>query len=216
MIIIGLTGEIGSGKTTTSNIVRSLGYNVFDCDESTKKILYEKQAILEIEQMFNGKIKNLITSNRVNTELLGNYVFSKPKELIQLENFIHPKIKKREKIFLLNNSMLRKKIVFLDIPLMFRKKNYLRCDYVINLIIYRKIQEQRVLIRPGMHRDKFKHILNQQFYQNRKFNRFKSININTGNGVFDVRKKIIKFLKVVKNRNKRRVWPKRYHLLNKT
>ena len=215
MIIIGLTGKIGCGKTTTSNIVRHLGYNVFDCDECTKKIFHEKQTVSQIEQMFNEKIKNLITSNRVNTELLGNYVFSKPKELIQLENFIHPKIKEKEKIFLFNNSILRRKIVFLDIPLMFKKKSYLRCDYVINLITYSKIQEQRVLIRPGMNRDKFKKILDQQSYQNRKFNRYKSININTGNGIYDVRKKIIKFLKVVKNRNKRRVWPKFYHLFNK-
>lgn len=215
MIIIGLTGEIGSGKTTTSNIVKNLGYNVFDCDACTKKIFLEKQTVLQIKQMFNNKVKNLITSNHINTELLGNYVFSKPKELIQLENFIHPKIKQKEKCFLFNNSILRKKIVFLDIPLMFRKKNYLRCDYVINLITYRKIQEQRVLIRQGMNKDKFKNILNQQFYQNRKFNKFKSIDINTGNGIFDVRKKIIKFLKVVKNQNKKKVWPKRYHLINK-
>tara|TARA_B100001057_G_scaffold257928_1_gene258107 strand:- start:48 stop:698 length:651 start_codon:yes stop_codon:yes gene_type:complete len=216
MIIIGLTGKIGSGKTTTAKIIKDLGYSVFDCDESAQKILKESQTVLKIKRMFNNKIRNLITSNHINTNLLGNYVFSKPKDLAQLESFIHPKIKKKEKFFLFKNSISRKKIVFLDIPLMFRRENFLRCDYIVNLIVSDKIQEQRVLMRPGMNINKFKNILNQQFYKEFKYNKFKSININTGGGMYKVRKEIVKFLKKIKNKKKRRVWPKLYYLYNKT
>ena len=216
MIIIGLTGKIGSGKTTTAKIIKDLGYSVFDCDESAQKILKESQTVLKIKRMFNNKIRNLITSNHINTNLLGNYVFSKPKDLAQLESFIHPKIKKKEKFFLFKSSISRKKIVFLDIPLMFRRENFLRCDYIVNLIVSDKIQEQRVLMRPGMNINKFKNILNQQFYKEIKYNKFKSININTGGGMYKVRKEIVKFLKKIKNKKKRRVWPKLYYLYNKT
>ena len=219
MIIIGLTGKIGTGKTTTTKIIKNLGYNVFDCDSSAREILEEKKTVLKIKEMFNNKIHNLITSNHINTNLLGDYVFSRPEDLRQLENFIHPKIKEKEKVFLFKSSIQRKKIVFLDIPLMFRKRNFLKCDYIVNLILSEKIQEQRVLIRSGMSRKKFKNILNQQFYEEIKYNKYKSININTGNGIYTVRKEIIKFLKKIKNKNKnknkRRVWPKLYCLYNK-
>ena len=215
MIIIGLTGKIGSGKTTTTNIIKSLGYNVFDCDESAQKILKESQTVLEIKKMYDSKIQNLITSNHINTNLLGNYVFSRPKDLAQLESLIHPKIKKKEKFFLFKNSISRKKIVFLDIPLMFRKENFLRCDYIVNLIVSDKIQEQRVLMRPGMNRNKFKNILNQQFYEEIKYKKFKSISINTGSGIYKVRREIVKFLKKIKNKKKRKVWPRLYYLYNK-
>ena len=215
MIIIGLTGKIGSGKTTTAKIIKSLGYNVFDCDKSAQKILKESKTILKIKKMFDSKIQNLITSNHINTNLLGNYVFSRPKDLAQLESLIHPKIKKKEKFFLFKNSISRKKIVFLDIPLMFRKENFLRCDYIVNLIVSDKIQEQRVLMRPGMNRNKFKNILNQQFYEEIKYKKFKSISINTGSGIYKVRREIVKFLKKIKNKKKRKVWPKLYYLYNK-
>ena len=216
MIIIGLTGKIGSGKSTTTKIIKNLGYNVFDCDESAQRILEENQTVLKIKKMFKNKIRNLITSNHINTNLLGNYVFSRPKDLAQLESLIHPKIKKKEKFFLFKNSISRKKIVFLDIPLMFRKGNFLRCDYIVNLTVSDKIQEQRVLMRPGMNINKFKNILNQQLYEECKYNKFKSININTGGGVYKVRKEIVKFLKKIKNKKKRRVWPRLYYLYNKT
>lgn len=216
MIVIGLTGKIGSGKTTTTKIIRNLGYNVFDCDASAQKILEEKKVIMQIKKMFNNKIRNLITSNQINKKLLGDYVFSKPKDLTQLESFIHPKIKEKEKIFLFRNSILRKKIIFLDIPLMFRKENFLRCDYIVNLIVSGKIQEQRVLMRSGMNPNKFKNILNQQFYEEVKYYKYKSININTGNGIYTVRKEIVKFLKKIQNKSKKRVWPRMYYLYNKT
>ena len=215
MIIIGLTGKIGSGKTTTAKIIKSLGYNVFDCDESAQKILKESKTILKIKKMFDSKIQNLITSNHINTNLLGNYVFSRPKDLEQLESLIHPKIKKKEKFFLFKNSISRKKIVFIDIPLMFRKDNFLRCDYIINLTVSDKIQEQRVLMRPGMNINKFKNILNHQYYEEIKYKKFKSISINTGSGIYKVRREIVKFLKKIKNKKKRKVWPRLYYLYNK-
>lgn len=215
MIIIGLTGKIGSGKTTTTKIIKNLGYNVFDCDASAQQILGEKQTVLEIKTMFNNKVDKLITSNHVNKKLLGNHVFSNPKDLIQLENFIHPKIREKEKNFLFENSILRKKIVFLDIPLMFRKKNFLKCDYIVNLTVSDKIQKQRVLKRPGMNKNKFENILNKQFYKEIKYNKFKSININTGIGISTVRKEIIKFLGIVRKRKKKKVWPRQYCLYNK-
>lgn len=215
MIIIGLTGKIGSGKTTTAKIIKSLGYNVFDCDKSAQKILKESKTILKIKKMFDSKIQNLITSNHINTNLLGNYVFSRPKDLEQLESLIHPKIKKKEKFFLFKNSISRKKIVFIDIPLMFRKDNFLRCDYIINLTVSDKIQEQRVLMRPGMNINKFKNILNHQYYEEIKYKKFKSISINTGSGIYKVRREIVKFLKKIKNKKKRKVWPRLYYLYNK-
>ena len=97
MIIIGLTGKIGSGKTTTSKIIKELGYEVFDCDECSRNLINSKKVISQIQTEFKESKDIFINHSEINRNLFGNYLFSNPNELLKLEKILHPLIKKKGK-----------------------------------------------------------------------------------------------------------------------
>lgn len=216
MIVVGLTGQIGTGKTKTSEIIKRIGYKVFSSDECSRNLIKNKHIKKNIKFLFEKKVKNIITSNNnIDTTKLGEYVFSNPKELSKLENLLHPLIKDQEVKFLKKSSLTSQKLVFIDIPIMFVDNNCLKCDFIINLFVNKQIQKRRVLSRSNMTQQKFENILKRQRYKRVKYNRYISININTGNGLFYVFRKIKKFLeKVKKKKNIRKVWPKKYIYFN--
>ena len=132
MIIVGITGQIASGKSTVSNIIKKMGYQVFEADKINKTVLNKRKIKKKLKEEFQLKVKNLFfDDNRLNTGELAKYVFSKKSELIKLENITHPSIYREELKFIKRNSLLRKKIIFLDVPLLFRNGNYKRCDFII-------------------------------------------------------------------------------------
>jgi len=195
MKIIGITGTIGSGKTTTSSIIKNLGYNVFESDIITKK-LYKKNKVKKIiVNIFGKKINNLKTfRNEINLNLLGNHVFGDKSELIKLENILHPLIFKEKEKFIKKNLLKKKDKIFLDIPLLFKSKSYKECDYIINVHVKKSIQKQRVLRRLHMTEEKFKNILKHQKLETSKFAKYISISINTGNDKKYVEKTLLNFL----------------------
>ena len=89
MIIIGLTGKIGSGKTTTSKIVKELGYKVFDCDECSRNLINSKKVINQIKTEFKESGGFFINKSEINKDIFGNYLFSNPDELFKLEKSLH-------------------------------------------------------------------------------------------------------------------------------
>lgn len=195
MKIIGITGTIGSGKTTTSSIIKNLGYNVFESDIITKK-LYKKNKVKKIiVNIFGKKINNLKTfRNEINLNLLGNHVFGDKSELSKLENILHPLIFKEKEKFIKKNLLKKKDKIFLDIPLLFKSKSYKECDYIINVHVKKSIQKQRVLERLHMTEEKFKNILKHQKLETSKFAKYISISINTGNDKKYVEKTLLNFL----------------------
>lgn len=195
MKIIGITGTIGSGKTTTSSIIKNLGYNVFESDIITKK-LYKKNKVKKIiVNIFGKKINNLKTfKNEINLNLLGNHVFGDKSELIKLENILHPLIFKEKEKFIKKNLLKKKDKIFLDIPLLFKSKSYKECDYIINVHVKKSIQKKRVLERLHMTEEKFKNILKHQKLETSKFAKYISISINTGNDKKYVEKTLLNFL----------------------
>jgi|TARA_B110001452_G_scaffold263416_1_gene264817 dephospho-CoA kinase len=214
LIIIGLTGKIGSGKTTTSKIIKELGYEVFDCDECSRNLINSKKVISQIQTEFKESKDIFINHSEINRNLFGNYLFSNPDELLKLEKILHPLIKKKEKEFILENSLKNHDIVFLDIPLLFEKLNFLRCDYVIYTFVNKNIQKQRVLKRPHMNESKFLNILNKQKFNSLKIEKYIDIKINTGSGTHYVRKKLINFLKKIKKGKIKKIWPIQYNYYN--
>mgnify|MGYP001281905390 CR=1 FL=1 len=215
MIVIGITGEIGTGKTKTTEILKKIGYKVFSSDECAKNLIREEFIKKRIGKLFQKKVKSIITSNdKVDVSKLGEYVFRNPRELNKLENLLHPLIKAEETKFLKKASIIRERIVFLDIPVMFIKKTFLKCDFIINLSVNKQIQKTRVLMRPRMTEQKFRNILRRQKYDRKKYYKYISININTGNGTFFVFQKIKEFLKKIKKKKINKVWPGKYIYFN--
>ena len=215
MIVIGLTGEIGAGKTKTTQILKKMGYRVFSSDDCSKMLIKEENVKKKIRFLFEKKVKNIVTSNdEINTSELGEYLFSNPQDLNKLECILHPLIKQKETDFLKQASIIREKTVFLDIPIMFVNKNFMKCDFIINLSVNKQIQKKRVMLRPKMTEKKLNNILLRQKYKRLKYFRHISININTGNGIFFVLKKMKEFLKKIKKKKKVKVWPQKYIYFN--
>ena len=201
MIVVGLTGQIGTGKTRTTEILKKMGYKVFSSDDCSRKLIKNKYVKKSIKLLFEKKVKNIITSNlEIDTLALGEHVFNNPDELKKLEKLLHPLIKDQEVNFLKKSSRARQKLVFIDIPIMFVNKNCLKCDFIINLFVNRQIQKKRVLSRSNMTQQKFENILKRQKYKKLKYNKYISLNINTGNGLYYVFKKIKEFVEKVKKK----------------
>ena len=111
MIIVGITGQIASGKTTLSNIIEKMGYKVFDADKVNKKILQKEDIRFSLKKEFQAKIKGLFTQNgELNKRKLMEHVFSDEKELEKLEKITHPQIYKEELNFVKRSSLLKRKM----------------------------------------------------------------------------------------------------------
>ena len=117
MKIIAVTGSIGCGKTYISNIIRSIGYNVFDADKEIKKFYKNKEFLSLIKQNFPISFNN----NIFNKRKLRDLVFNNKKELKKLESITHPllKIKLKEKI---RKIYKKTDLLFIDAALIYEMK----------------------------------------------------------------------------------------------
>lgn len=128
MITIGITGILGSGKTTASRMLKKEGFNVIDLDLLAKKIIKEKDVKNEIKKVFG---KEFIANNRVDIEKLRGKVFGSRKELRALERILHPRVGELlwRKIEQLKRSGARASIV--DGPLLFETGLYKKLDKTV-------------------------------------------------------------------------------------
>ena len=119
---IAITGNIGSGKTTISNILLQEGYEVFQCDKEISKLYLCSDLKKEIKIAFNNKVENLFFRNgKINKKSLSDYVFSSPASLRKLEKIVYSYLEITKKKFLKKNKK-KKKLFFLIYPF-FLKKN---------------------------------------------------------------------------------------------
>ena len=192
-IKIAITGKIASGKSTVSEIIKNLGFLVFESDKEVNKLFRDKSIINKIKKLFLSKIKNLIKEDgSVNKMLLGDYVFLKKDELKNLEDLIHPLLNEEKKKFIELNK--KEKVLFFDIPLLFEKKLFSDYNFIIYLYVKKKIQEERVLKRRRMNKDKFEKILEAQNYSLEDYNKFISIMIDTSKDLDHIKKNLISFI----------------------
>ena len=195
MITIAITGNIGSGKSTITKIIRELGFKVFDSDKEVKKALTKKDLINQISKEFKSKIPGLIKRNTINKAKLGEFVFSNPEELKKLEQLVHPKVwESKEKFFEKNCN---EQAVFLDIPLLFEKKLQSKFDFIIRTRVSEEVQKKRVLKRENMTNDKFNNIRKAQISFSSDKKKFISLDINTQEDIKIIKKKVKNFLEKV-------------------
>lgn len=153
MIRIGLTGSIGMGKSAVSAMFVRLGVPVFDADAEVHRLQGPGGALLaKIEAAFPGTTG----PQGVNRQLLGAAVLGKPDALRALERIVHPAVYRARQVFLKRNRARR--LVVLDIPLLFEKGGVKQADYVVVVSAPLWMQRKRVLARRGMTAAKFKHI----------------------------------------------------------
>ena len=191
-IKIAVTGKIGSGKSTVADILKDLGYYVFESDKEVDKLFNNNITKKKIKKLF-WKIKNLINKDgSINKTLLGDYVFSKKNELRNLERLIYPLLNRERKKFI--NSKQMEKILFFDIPLLFQKKLFSDYNFIIYLHVKEEIQRERVLRRKKMNKDKFEKILEAQSFNLKDYDNFISIKIDTSKDINQTKKNLVSFI----------------------
>ena len=192
---IAITGNIGSGKTTISNILLREGYEVFQCDKEISKLYLCRDLKKEIKKNFNNKVENLFFRNgKINKKSLSDYVFSSPASLRKLEKIVYYYLEITKKKFLNKNK--KKRFVFFDIPLLFEKKLEDDYNYIIYLVLNKENQKKRVLKRKNMDEFKLKKILKNQ----KDLSKSKKISLllDTNNKRAVVKKNLLSFLKEIK------------------
>jgi len=157
MLVVGLTGSIGMGKTTAARRIASHGIAVFDADAEVHR-LYEADAVPLIEAAFPGTI----AEGRVDRGLLAKAVLGDAKKLAELEAIVHPLVRKSEREFLTRQRDAGAEMAVLEIPLLFETGADRRVDVTIVVTASADVQRRRALQRPGMSEQKLEAILAQQ------------------------------------------------------
>ena len=162
MVIIGITGSIGMGKTTVSKMLRILKIPVFDSDKKVKEILEKNYYIIDkISKIWPESVSFNQKQKKINKEILSNKIFESKNERKKLEKIIHPLVKKERKSFL--KKYEKDFIIGLDIPLLYETGMDKECDYIFLVHTTKKNQKRRVLFRPNMTEKRFELINNSQW-----------------------------------------------------
>jgi dephospho-CoA kinase len=157
MIVLGLTGSIGMGKSTTAKMFREAGVPVHDSDETVHRLYAGKAAPL-IEEAFPGTVRD----GAVDRAQLAAQVLGRPEAMKKLEAIIHPLVRADADAFVASHRDAGAPLVVLDIPLLFETGGRGRVDKVVVVTALAEVQRERVLARPGMTEEKLAAILASQ------------------------------------------------------
>ncbi|MFV3127350.1 dephospho-CoA kinase [Niveispirillum sp. KHB5.9] len=159
MIILGLTGSIGMGKSTAATMLRRLGVPVHDADACVHR-LYARggKAVAKVQALFPDAVRD----GAVDRTALSAAVLGKPAALKRLEAAVHPLTRADAHDFLKRCARRHVPVAVMDIPLLYETKGERRVDAVIVVSAPAYLQRQRVLARPGMNPAKLANILARQ------------------------------------------------------
>jgi dephospho-CoA kinase len=159
MIVLGLTGGIGMGKSTAAKMLRALRVPVHDADRTVHRLLARGgKAVTEVARAF----PEADGGGHIDRAALGRRVFADPPALLRLERILHPLVVADERRFLRLARLRRAPAVVLDIPLLFETGAERRCHAVILVTAPVFLQRSRVLARPRMNEKIFATLLAKQ------------------------------------------------------
>jgi dephospho-CoA kinase len=177
VIVLGLTGSIGMGKSTTARMFEEAGVPIHDSDAAVHR-LYSAEAAPLIEAQFPGTTSD----GSVDREKLARAVLGDPVALRKLEAIVHPLVRADADRFLARHRAAGAPLAVLDIPLLFETGGRDRVDKVLVVTAPPDVQRRRVLSRPGMTEEKFAAILAKQIPDSEKRSRADFV-IDTGEGL---------------------------------
>jgi dephospho-CoA kinase len=159
MIILGLTGSIGMGKSATANLFREAGTPVYDADAAVHALYAEGgAAVAPIEAAFPG----VTESGAVDRIRLRSRVLDNPDAMKQLEGIVHPLAGAAQRDFRQQAHAEGAAFSVLDVPLLFETGGDSHCDFTLVVTAPAQVQRERVLARPGMTPEAFEAILTRQ------------------------------------------------------
>jgi dephospho-CoA kinase len=202
MVIVGLTGSIGMGKSTAAKMLRQMGVPVHDADAAVHAVQAPGGVALPaIEAAFPGVVKNGV----LDRQALGQRVFGNKQALRRLEAIVHPLVGQQQRRYLRAAARRRQPIVVLDIPLLFVGSGERRVDATLVVSAPAFLQRRRVMARPGMTDERFAGILRQQVPDSLK-RRKATVVVPTGLGLAPTRAALTRAVTRLKGR-RGRFWP---------
>jgi dephospho-CoA kinase len=157
MVVIGLTGSLGMGKTTTSRFFAEAGVPVYDADETVHR-LYTGEAVALIEAAFPGTAGE----HGIDRTKLAQAVLGDAAALARLEAIVHPLVRREEQRFLEATRKAGARVAVLDIPLLFETGGDRRVDAVVVVSAPADLLRARDFVRPGMTEDIFRALIAKQ------------------------------------------------------
>jgi dephospho-CoA kinase len=184
MFVLGLTGSIGMGKSTTAEIFRGLGIAVHDAD-ATVHALYQGTAAPLIEAAFPGTVR----AGMVERGALAAKVLDDPAALRRLEAIVHPLVRASRLEFVAAAKARGDRLVVVDIPLLYETGSEAEVDAVLLVSAPEAVQKQRIATRPGMTPAKLAAIIAKQMPDDEKRRRADFI-IDTSTGPEDAERQV--------------------------
>jgi dephospho-CoA kinase len=184
MIILGLTGSIGMGKSTTAKLFAEAGVPVYDADATVHR-LYEGEAVAAIEAAFPGST----VDGKVDRDRLSAQVVHDPAAMKRLEGIVHPMLGASRQKFLGEAEQSGAPIVVVDVPLLFETGGEKRVDAVVVVTTSPEVQRERILARDNMTGEKLDAILARQLPDAEKRKRADFV-VDTSDGLDPVRARI--------------------------
>jgi len=191
MIILGLTGSIGMGKSATAAMFAEAGVPVHDAD-ATVHDLYDGEAVPAIEAAFPGSTAN----GQVDRVKLSAQVVGHPAALKKLEAIVHPMVVEKREFFLDAAKADGAAVALLDIPLLYETGADAMCDAVVVVSAPAHVQRERVLDRPGMTAERFESLLLRQIPDDEKRRRADFV-VDTSQGFDKARAQVADILRTV-------------------
>jgi dephospho-CoA kinase len=191
MLVIGLTGSIGMGKSTTAQIFRDLGVPVHDADAAVHEI-YRTTARAPVADLF----PDAVDSDGVDRTKLGKIVLFDPEAMKRLEDVIHPLVLEHRRHFVEAQAKAGAKLVVCDVPLLFETGSDKEMDLTLVVSAPEPVQKARVMARTGMTEDRFSAIMKKQMPDGEKRRRAHVV-IETGLGVESARRQVAALLRAI-------------------
>jgi dephospho-CoA kinase len=188
--IIGLTGGIGSGKTTIANYLASLAIPVYIADDAGKKVMQQQEIIKEIQEKFGFDI---VENNQLNRSKLAEIVFNNPDQLKALNAIVHPAVKKDFKKWV--DEHADAPFVVYESAILFESGSYTNFDVILTVTAPLEIRISRVLQRDNSNREQVMSRINAQWTDEQRIAEsdfiIENIDINLA------KEKIDEFLKIL-------------------
>lgn len=204
MIVVGLTGSIGMGKSTAGEMLVEMGIPLHDADEAVHRLMGPGGAAVDaVGAEFPGAVAEKDGETYIDRQALGKEVIGNPEKLKKLEAILHPLVKRDADEFV---EAMRKKgetIVVLDIPLLFEVGRDADMDVTVCISAPKDIQRQRVLARPNMTEEKFEKIVASQLPDAEKRKRADFV-ISSAEGLEPMRAALEDLAAKLKNMDRRR------------
>lgn len=189
--IIGLTGGIGSGKTTIANYFKSFGIPVYIADDEARKIMQSSEIISAIKDVFGDVV---FENEKLNREELAKIVFSNPEKLEKLNSIVHPAVKKHFEQWLLQHKNFS--YVIYEAAILFESGSYKNCDLIITVTAPIESRIQRVVERDKTTRELVLKRINAQWTDEQRISKSDFIIENTS--METTKLEVVKILKILK------------------